>query len=170
MKRIILSLLVVAALTSCKSYGKKVLTEGVKGEVYYKGDGITEADAQKLGTYLKEQNYFNNTEKQSVQISKGKDGAYEIRFVVNEDKLKANPGIAQTFQQMGAGLSIEVYNNVPVNIYFTDSHDKTLQSLPFSKEVANQLQQMLDKAKQDAAPQDSMSTTPVEDSATHTDQ
>ena len=168
MKSIILSLLVVASLTACKkNLGKKVLIEGTKAEVYYKGEGVTEADALKLGAWLKNQNIINNTVDQSVIISKGEDGAYEIRLAGTGE---ASPERTTAFNQLGAGLSIEVFNNVPVNLVIVDKNNKALQTYPFAKDVAKQLQESLDNAKQNSAPQDSMSATPVEDSTTNTNQ
>lgn len=172
MKRIILSLLVVASLTACKkNMGKKVTIEGTKGIVYYKGDAVTEADALKLGNYLKDNlSYFNNSVEKTVQLQKGGDGTYEVRFATSEEQLKAAPTVGEEFKKIGAAMSIELFNNAPVNVVLTDSKDKALQTLPFDKDVAKQLQEPLDKAKQDSAPEDSISTTPVTDSATHSDQ
>lgn len=172
MKSIILSLLVIASLTGCKnSMGEKVSIEGSKGIIYFKGDGVTEADAKKLGNYLKESvGYFDNTTVKSVQIQKGGDGTYELRFAASEEQLKAAPTAGDEFKKIGAAISIELFNNAPVNVVLTDSKDKALLTLPFDKDVAKQLQEALDKAKQDAAPQDTMSTMPVEDSATNNNQ
>lgn len=168
MKSIILSLLVAVSLTACTSPGKKVSITGSKGEVYYKGDGVTEADAQKLGAYLKDNlHYFNETDKKSVVLKKGEGGAYEIRFATSEEQLKAAPTVADEFKKIGAAISIEVFNNVPVNVVFVNSKDKELQALPFDKEVASQLQQMLNQAKQDTAAESTM--PPAEEPATHTE-
>ena len=60
MKKIMLSLLVVVALTACSNHGKKVKIEGTKAEVYYKGDGVTEDDAKKTGEFLKSVSLFNS--------------------------------------------------------------------------------------------------------------
>lgn len=145
MKSFILSVLVAVALTACTNYGKKVTIEGNKGEVFYKGDGVTEADAKKLCGYLKDEiHYFDNTTRQSVQLMKAKDGGYDLRFVVNEDKLKSSPDAGKAFLQIGAAMSIDLYNNQPVNIFLTDTHFKELKSLPFDKELAKEL---LDKMK-----------------------
>lgn len=140
MKFLILSLLAVTVLTACTNYGKKVAIEGVKGDVYYKGDSVTEADARKLGTYLKDEvHYFNDAINQSVQLMKAKTGGYDVRFAVDEDKLKANPEAAKAYQRIGAALSVQLYNNEPVNIFLADSHFKDLQSFPYDKNVVNDL-------------------------------
>ena len=131
MKPIILSLLVAFSLTACTNYGKKVTIEGTKGEVFYKGDGVTEADANKLCKYLKDDiHYFRDDKKLSVQLTKSKDDGYDVRFVVDEKKLKEKPEVASSFEQIGAAMSIDLYNEKPVNIILTDDHFKELKSLP----------------------------------------
>ena len=132
MKTFILSLLVAVALTACTNYGKKVSIEGTKGEVFYKGDGVTEADAKKLCKYLKDDiHYFGPDKKLSVQLMRSKDDGYDVRFVVNEKKLNESPEAAKFFEQIGAAMSIDLYNEKPVNIYLTDDHFKELKSFPF---------------------------------------
>jgi hypothetical protein len=116
MKPIILSLLVAVALSACTNYGKKVTIDGSKGEVYYKGDGVTEADAKKLGTYLKDViKYFNDEKKQSVQLTKSK----------------------------GASMSIDLYDNKPVNVFLADTHFKDLKSIPFDEAVVKKLKEKM---------------------------
>lgn len=164
MKKIILSLLVAGFLVACSNnLGKKVSIEGTKGTVYYKGEGVTEADAQKLGAYLKDNvGYFNNSAEKSVRLVKGEDGTYEIRFASSEEQLKAAPDVSEGFKKLGAAMSIELYNNTPVTVVLTDAKDKALQTLAFDKEIAKQLQEALDKAKQDAAAEE-MTTSPATD-------
>jgi hypothetical protein len=140
MKSIILSLLVAVAFTSCSNYGKKVTIEGTKGEVFYKGEGVTEADAKKLCTYLKDViQYFTADKGRSVQLMKSKDEGYDIRFVVDEKKLNESPEVAAAFGQIGAQISVDLFNNKPVNVFLTDDHFKDIKSLPFDKEAANNL-------------------------------
>ena len=144
MKPIILSLLVAISLAACTNYGKKVTIEGTKGEVYYKGDGVTEADAKKLCKYLKDDlNYFDADRKKSVQLMKSKDEGYDIRFVVDEKKLNASPEVTDAFGQIGAAMSVDLYNNKPVNIILTDDHFKTIKTIPFDKEVVKKLLEKL---------------------------
>ncbi|MEO7983310.1 MAG: hypothetical protein ABI688_04435 [Bacteroidota bacterium] len=139
MKKIMLGLLVVAALSACTNYGKKIKVEGTKGEVYYKGDGVTEADAKKLGSYLKEQEYFDDSSRKTVQLMKGKDGGYDVRFVTDQDKIKTTPGIEDRFVLFGAMMSKNVFDNQPVSIYLADTHMKDYKSLAYDKKKAEEL-------------------------------
>lgn len=92
MKTTLLLLLAsLPALLSCNlsnGYGKKLKIND-KSEVYYKGEGITEAEAKKLGDYLLRIGYFDNSIRKTVQLMKDKkDDAYIIKFVVDEEALK----------------------------------------------------------------------------------
>lgn len=144
MKKIIIFLLVVFSLTACSNYGKKVTVEGTKGEVFYKGDGVTEADANKLGKYLKDDiKYFGADKALSVQLMKSKEDGYDIRFVVDEEKIKAAPQTVDAFAQIGAAMSMDLYDNKPVNIIFTDDHFKDIRTLPFDKEAVKKLKEKM---------------------------
>jgi hypothetical protein len=134
MKPFILSLLVAVTLASCTNYGKKVTIEGTKGEVFYKGSGVTEADAKKLCKYLKDDiHYFGADKKLSVQLMKSKDDGYDVRFVVNEKKLNESPQAVRFFEQIGAAMSVDLYNDKPVNIFLTDDRFKEIKSIPFDE-------------------------------------
>jgi hypothetical protein len=115
-------------------FGKKVTIEGTKGEVYYKGDGVTEADAKKLCEYLKNEiHYFTADKGLSVQLMKSENEGYDIRFVVNEKKLEESPEAVVSFEFIGAAISRNLYNNKPVNVFLTDDEFNDLKSLPFDK-------------------------------------
>jgi hypothetical protein len=144
MKSIILSLLVAVSLAACTDYGKKVTIEGTKGEVYYKGNGVTEADAKKVCTYLKDViKYFDADKRQSVQLTKSKGDGYDVRFVVDEKKLKESPKAADAFAQIGAAMSVDLFDNKPVNVFLTDTHFKDLKSIPFDEEVVKKLKEKM---------------------------
>ena len=131
MKSFILSLLIAVSLAACTNYGKKVTIEGTKGEVFYKGAGVSEADAKKLCKYLKDDiHYFDAEKKLSVQLMKSKDDGFDVRFVVDEKKLNENPEAVKSFEKIGAAMSIDLYNEKPVNIYLTDDRFKELKSIP----------------------------------------
>lgn len=160
MKKIIIFLLVAVSLTACTNYGKKVTLDGTKGEVYYKGDGVTEADANKLCKYLKDDiKYFSADKKLSVQLMKAKDEGYDVRFVVDEKKLKETPGVEDAFVQIGAKMSIDLYDNKPVNIVFTDEHFKDIKTLPFDKAAVNKLKEAMNPTVNDESvvPEDTKS-------------
>jgi hypothetical protein len=142
MKPFILSLLVAVTLAACTNYGKKATIEGTKGEVFYKGDGVTEADAKNLCKYLKDDiHYFSADRKLSVQLMKSKDEGYDIRFVVDEKKLNESPEAIAAFGQIGAAMSVNLYNDKPVNIFLTADHFKTIKSIPFDEAKAKALKE-----------------------------
>lgn len=130
--------LLLMVLSSCTDYGKKVKAEGTKGEVFYKGDGVTESDAKKLAAYLTEIKYFDNSDK-SVQLVKAKDGGYDVRFVIDEKKLKEKEGVEDAFVAIGAMISKEVFGNQPVNVCLADTKMKDIKILPFNRNKAETL-------------------------------
>ena len=131
MRSIIFLLLVAVTLTACTNYGKKVSIDGTKGEVFYKGDGVTKEDAEKLGKYLKDDiMYFSEDKKLSVQLTKSKGEGYDVRFVVDEKKLNESPLAAEAFEKIGAAISLDLYNEKPVNVILTDDHFKEIKSIP----------------------------------------
>jgi len=137
-KTLFLLVLVALVFSSCTSYGKKIKSDGTKGEVYYKGDGVTESDGKKLCNYLKEIGYFDNDTK-SVQLVKAPSGGYDVRFVVDEKKLKASPTAEDGFVGMGALISKNVFANQAVNIFLADEKMKDIKSLPYDKKKAEAL-------------------------------
>lgn len=118
---------------SCSNHGKKVAVEGTKGEVLYKGEGVTEADAKKLGTFLKDNGYFDNQEK-SVQIRK-EGGNYELRFVVDYDKVKEMQGADEAYTLYGAQIAKQVFNSTPTVVILTDKNLKDLKTYAYKPEV-----------------------------------
>ena len=115
MKKIILSLLVVVALTACSNHGKKVKIEGTKGEVFYKGDGVTEDDAKKTGAFLKDQGFFSSEKGASVQVTKEGE-EYTMRFVYDKDVYDTLKKVDALFKLVGATASKEVFGGKKVNI------------------------------------------------------
>jgi hypothetical protein len=172
MKSIILSVLALAAISSCSSpdYGKKVAVEGTKGEVLYKGDGVTEADAKKLGEFLKSANYFSTEKRQSVQLMKSAGDAYEIRFAVDQKKVNERPDAVTEFGKLGAALSIEQFNNKPVNIFLCDANFKDFMSIPFDQEMVKKIMQPGDPNEETTNPADSTGNTNPADSTDHSNQ
>ncbi|MES2773504.1 MAG: hypothetical protein V4722_04945 [Bacteroidota bacterium] len=130
--------LLALVFASCSDYGKKVKCDGTKGEVYYKGEGVTESDGQKLCSYLKEIGYFDSVYK-SVQLLKAKDGGYDVRFVVDEKKLKEAASAEDGFVAIGALISKNVFASQPVNIFLADDKMKDIKSLPYNKKKAEDL-------------------------------
>lgn len=80
-------------------YGKKYKVND-KDNVYYKGDGVTENDAKKVGEFLTSYGYFGTETESSVQIKAEENSKdIEIRFVVKKDKV--TPEISNLFLSMG---------------------------------------------------------------------
>lgn len=138
MKKIFLALLVITAMASCSNYGKKIKVEGTKGEVYYKGDGVTEDDAKKTGQFLKEQSFFNNEKGASVQISKDGD-AYTMRFVYDKTVFDTLKNAEDMFKIVAAQASKEVFNGKKVNIALANKTFKDYKTIAFDESVAKQL-------------------------------
>ncbi len=115
MKKLFFFLLPAALLlTSCNlfnNYGKKV--EFGESEVYYKGDGVKEADAQKLGDYLIEQELLDKETKKSVQLTHdGED--YLLHFVVDEQKF--TDATRLYWWKLQYDISKEVFKSKPTRI------------------------------------------------------
>ncbi len=165
MKSIILSLLMAVALISCTNYGKKVPVEGTKCEVLYKGEGVTEADAKKLGEYLKESGMFTAEKKSNCQLMQSNDGGYDIRFVIEEKTSNEHPEFIEELVKLGAALSNDVFGNKPVNIMLTNTRFKEYKTLPFDKEMAKKLMEPTD-----SLPTENITEPVPDDSLNKTDQ
>ncbi|MCY7310397.1 MAG: hypothetical protein LH619_06435 [Chitinophagaceae bacterium] len=139
MKKIILSLLVVVALTACSNHGKKVKVEGTKAEVFYKGDGVTEDDAKKTGEFLKSTSIFSSGKDASVQLTK--DGEeYTIRFVYDKDVYDTLKGVDDVFKLIAAKASKEVFAGKKVNIALANKSFKDFKIIPYDEAVAKALE------------------------------
>lgn len=106
-------------------YGKKYKVND-KSSVYYKGDGVTEADAKKLGDYLLQGQYFDTKTDKAVQITKDGD-TYVLHFVVDKDKLEKNRDAVGTFWRLQYTISEDVFNEKPIKIILADDHLKDIQ-------------------------------------------
>lgn len=138
MKKVFWALLVITAVAGCSNYGKKLKIEGTKGEVYYKGDGVSEADAKKTGEFLKTQGFFNNEKGASVQISKEGD-AYTMRFVYDKDVYDTLKNVDDLFKVLAAQASKDVFDGKKVNIALANKMFKDYKSISFDENVAKQL-------------------------------
>lgn len=125
-------LLLCLIFTSCNSgYGKEYKLDA-KHNVYYKGDGVTEAQAKKLAEYLKEQSYFQDSIESTVQLVKVKD-TFNINFVVDEKKL--TKGYETNFLLFGGFISESVFNKAPVTIQLTNNMLKPFKNLGYASPV-----------------------------------
>jgi len=139
MKKIILSLLVVVALTACTNHGKKVKIEGTKGKVFYKGDGVTEDDAKKTGAFLKDQGFFSSEKGASVQVIKEGE-AYTMRFVYDKDVADTLKGLDDAFKLIAAQASKEIFGGKKVNIALANKSFKDYKTIAFDEAVAKSLE------------------------------
>ncbi len=116
MKKLLLLVLpVLAVLTSCDNYGEKVAVG--ESEVFYKGDGVTQKDAQALGEFLKENELFVNDEKRSAQLLK-EGNKYIVNLVV--DKKAAAPSFRLNLWKLQSNLSNSVFAGADTRFSFTD--------------------------------------------------
>ena len=134
--KLFIAFIAVMTVTSCTNYGKKLKVEGTKGEVYYKGEGVTEAEAAATGKFLKEQNFFMADDKtRSVQISR-KNNRIEARFVIDEKGIAQVNNPDGAFAELGALMSKNVFNNVPVDIIYTDNKFADKKTIAYKPEEA----------------------------------
>ena len=134
MKRIILSLLVAISLAACTNYGKKIKVEGTKGEVYYKGDGLTENDAKKTGEFLKQQ-FFTPDKAASVQLTKEGE-EYTIHFAYDKKVFDTLKGVEDAFKVIGVKASKEVFGGKKVTIALADRSFKDYKTIPYDEATA----------------------------------
>ncbi len=126
-------------LASCNGYGHKVTFEGNHGEVYYKGDSLTEADAKAVGKFLTDAEYFQKDDKtRSVQITKN-NGRIQARFVVDKKAVDTVADIDKSFEIIGAAMSKDVFNNMPVDVIYTDEYFKDIKTIPYAQSVIPQV-------------------------------
>lgn len=130
-KILLLAVSVSVLLTSCElfgNFGKKVEINE-KNVVYYKGEGVTEDDAKKLGEYFEEAGIFDGKEEKAVQISKDGD-AYIVRLVIKEDVVKKDQERYETiFWYWQDMISENVFDGDKTNIILTDDKFKDLITL-----------------------------------------
>jgi hypothetical protein len=138
MKKIIFILVAALSLAACSNYGKKIKVEGTKGEVYYKGDGVTEADAKKTGEFLKEE-FFSSGKEASVQITKEGE-EFTIRFVYNKAVYDTLQGAEEAFKTIGAKASKELFGGKKVNIALANSSFKDFKTIPYDEATAKALE------------------------------
>lgn len=130
--------LVTIVLAACTNNGKKINVEGTKGEVYYKGDGVTEDDAKKTGQFLKEV-FLTPDKGASIQVTRDGD-VYTLRFVYNKDVYDTLKGVDDEFKLLAAKASKEVFGGKKVTIALADKHFKDYKTIPWDEAVAKSLE------------------------------
>ncbi len=108
------------------TYGKKVKIND-KSYVLIKNDA-TEDEAQKLGSFLIANKFFNAQTEKSVQLQREND-LYTVRFAVKEDEIKANPNGEENFQYMQMQLRDSVFGGRSVRVILADYNFKDFKTL-----------------------------------------
>ncbi len=131
MKKIIFILFPVCILcTACENYGDRVSSGHI--EVFYK-EGINKETATRTARFLHDlevQAQNDTTESKSMQLLKNKDTII-FRMVVNRERAAALND--DNYLALANYLSMNVFNNAPVNVDLTDNQFNTLRSLHFRK-------------------------------------
>ncbi|MEO6612522.1 MAG: hypothetical protein ABIT05_05500 [Chitinophagaceae bacterium] len=134
----VLAVLVTLGLSACTDNGKKIMVEGTKGEIYYKGDGVTEDDAKKTGQFLKEV-FLSPDKGASIQVTRDAE-VYTLRFVYNKDVYDTLKGVDDQFKLLAAKASKEVFGGKKVTIALADKNFKDYKTIPWDDAVAKSLE------------------------------
>lgn len=133
MKALLIITVLTAGLCACKqNYGKEYKLDKMHN-VFYKGEGVDEAQAKKLANYLKEQEYFQDSINSTVQLVKNKD-TFNVNFAVDENRLMA--GYENKFLLFGAFISEAVFDKSPVTIQLTNSRLEPFKNLGYAKPLS----------------------------------
>ena len=129
-------LLAAIFLTSCElfnSYGKKVEV-GDNIEVYYKGKGVTEEQAQTLGEFMKNRGFGDKDFSMQITMPEG-EKSYIVKMVYQEDYYKKHKeALDHTFSVMTDQISEKVFDGDPVVIELVDDKMKEYVTVdPISK-------------------------------------
>lgn len=139
MKQFLLGFLAVISLAACSNHGKKVKVDGTKGEVLYKGEGVTEADAKKTGDFLKAEGYFSAEKGSTVQVTKEGD-AYTLRFVYDQKIFESMPGAEDAFKMMAIKASKDIFGGAKVNVALASKSMKDFKNLPYDEALAKSME------------------------------
>lgn len=121
--------LLVAAVTvsgcDLNGYGTKLEFEG--NDLYYT-EAVDEAEAQKLGEFLVEQKFFDNSKRRSVQLNKDGD-VYQFRMVVVEDYKSRKEVYPTAFRALATMISQKVLDGKKVEFHACNNKLETLEVL-----------------------------------------
>ncbi len=118
---VMLGIICSVMLAGCQSFGKKL--EFNKGELYYT-DSVTEVEANKLGNYLVQEQFFDGKEK-TVQLKK-EGNTYQVRFVIQK-AMQDNQEVIDGFEAFSAEASSKIFNNAPVEVHICDDRLNTVK-------------------------------------------
>lgn len=118
--------LLLLGLSGCNAqgYGDKVEYDGT--EVYFLGDGVTQADADRLGAYLKSAGFTDGNRK-SVQLQRAGD-AWQFRMVTSDEAAK-DPAFQAIAKLECLNLSGHVFDGAPVEFHICDDSLETQTTL-----------------------------------------
>ncbi len=150
-------------LTSCNEYGNKVQINATS-EVYYK-EGVTEAEAKKLGDFLLKKEYFNTTDERSAQLTK-ENGEYVVKFVINEEKLNQDKdNVLLGFKVWQMWVQDNVFNGAKTKVVLVNDQFKDVQQVgEFSAEEKKEISQQENEPAFQPSPQMTDSTSIQKDS------
>lgn len=95
--------------------------------VYFKGNGITKADAAKVAGFFKGYGYFTDTNQSDVQLfSKELNGPVEIGFVIGSSSVSEET--AAFFKGAAVGL-MDSFPGRAIAVYLLDSNLKQIKAL-----------------------------------------
>lgn len=130
MKKLFLYTAFILLCYNCESYGKKV--ESGLVEVYYEDD-VLKDKAQQIAKYL-DDNEFTKDHITSFKIEK--DSIYDVKMVVQEGAEK-DASNDMAFLSIGYLLSLEVFNNEPINFQLCNNTFEVLKTIPVTSSEEN---------------------------------
>lgn len=119
----VLMIIVSLLITSGCGQGYGTLLEFNGGQLYYTS-AVSAAEANKLGNYLVNGEFFDGNEK-TVQLNK-EGTIYEFRMVIKKG-IENDQEFIQLFKQFSTELSTNVFEGNQVDIHLCDDTLKTLR-------------------------------------------
>jgi hypothetical protein len=108
-------------IVQAENRGQKLDFNG--GELYYTSN-VTEAEAQKLGKFLVDNEFYDGNPK-TVQLNKEGD-TYQFRMVIKKG-LENDPGTLISIKAMLSLISTQVFNNANVVAHLCDEYLTTIK-------------------------------------------
>lgn len=128
MKTFLILLMPVALLVACGSdYGNRVAINN-NSDVFYKGRGVTEADAKRLGDFLLREGYFDTVTNKTVQLTKD-TSSWVVRLVVDKEKYASADVTLSTAMRIFEGvMSEQVFNREKTRMELVDDEMKPIDA------------------------------------------
>ena len=104
-----------------------------KGDVFYKKP-VTLGEAQRVGEFLVEQQYFNAQNASTVQLDKDNE-LYKLRFVVNPAAVTA-PWVTIQYGLFASGIAQSILGGKPLEVTLNDQHMNFVKTVPPSAKLA----------------------------------